>query len=436
MKNYDVLIIGGGLAGYYCALYCKRRDLNIAIVEKSILGGTGIRTGALPVKKLLDSFKNNDIDNKIIKESLIRNWDENLQYLDDKLKDNLKNNGIDIYFGDGEFLDEHRYIVEESILYGENIVIATGTEPSSVEEIKIDNENIITHKDAIDIRNLPESIIILGGNVEGVEFASIYERLGVKVSLVEKEESLLFENDEELVKPIEDNLKKRKVEIIKGNGAQKTYIKGSKVKVVLEDGQVLEGDKVLVTLSRKPSYPKGIDKLNIDKDDFKIKVDENLRTNVKHIYAIGDINGILGLASGAIQQGIAVSDNILYNKPVTMNYNSLPRAVYTLPEMAGAGYQEKDLVQEGIDYIKGYSYFSNTWRGWAKNIEEGFLKVLIDKEGIILGIWMVGENVSEYIGLLGVLLEKNISVEDVKSNLVIHPSLWEALLDAILNAER
>ncbi|HLR33928.1 MAG TPA: NAD(P)/FAD-dependent oxidoreductase [Tissierellales bacterium] len=436
MKNYDVLIIGGGLAGYYCALYCKRRDLNVAIVEKSILGGTGIRTGALPVKKLLDSFKNNDIDNKIIKESLIRNWDENLQYLDDKLKDNLKNNGIDIYFGDGEFLDEHRYIVEESILYGENIVIATGTEPSSVEEIKIDNENIITHKDAIDIRNLPESIIILGGNVEGVEFASIYERLGVKVSLVEKEESLLFENDEELVKPIEDNLKKRKVEIIKGNGAQKTYIKGSKVKVVLEDGQVLEGDKVLVTLSRKPSYPKGIDKLNIDKDDFKIKVYENLRTNVKHIYAIGDINGILGLASGAIQQGIAVSDNILYNKPVTMNYNSLPRAVYTLPEMAGAGYQEKDLVQEGIDYIKGYSYFSNTWRGWAKNIEEGFLKVLIDKEGIILGIWMVGENVSEYIGLLGVLLEKNISVEDVKSNLVIHPSLWEALLDAILNAER
>lgn len=247
---------------------------------------------------------------------------------------------------------------------------------------------------------------------------------------------MLFENDEELVKPIEDNLKKRKVEIIKGNGAKKTYIKGSKVKVVLEDGQVLEGDKVLVTLSRRPSYPKGIDKLNIDKDDFKIKVDENLRTNVKHIYAIGDINGILGLASGAIQQGIAVSDNILYNKPVTMNYNSLPRAVYTLPEMAGAGYQEKDLVQEGIDYIKGYSYFSNTWRGWAKNIEEGFLKVLIDKEGIILGIWMVGENVSEYIGLLGVLLEKNISVEDVKNNLIIHPSLWEALLDAILNAER
>src|SRR5699024_2326791 len=226
----------------------------------------------------------------------------------------------------------------------------------------------------IDITNLTESIIILGGNVEGVEFASIYERLGVKVSLVEKEESLLFENDEELVKHIEDNLKKRKVEIIKGNGAKKTYIKGSKVKVVLEDGQVLEGDKVLVTLSRKPSYPKGIDKLNIDKDDFKIKVYENLRTNVKHIYAIGDINGILGLASGAIQQGIAVSDNILYNKPVTMNYNSLPRAVYTLPEMAGAGYQEKDLVQEGIDYIKGYSYFSNTWRGWAKNIEEGFLK--------------------------------------------------------------
>lgn len=436
MENYDVLIIGGGLAAYYSALSFRKRGLKVALIEKALLGGTGIRTGALPVKKLLDSFKGREKDRESIKLDLIKNWNKDIKSLENKIENDLLTSGVDLYFGDGEFLDEHRYSVGDNILYGKYIIIATGTEPSSIGEIEIDNEKIITHKEAIDLDNIPEKIIILGGNVEGIEFASVYANLGVEVIVVEKEKSVLMGNDEDLVKPIENKLVENKVKIIKGIGAKEAYTDEESVKVVLEDGQVFEGDKVLVTLNRKPNFPKGIERLNILKDKTKIIVDENLRTNIEHIYAIGDINGILGMAHVAIQQGIAVSDHISKNKPVCKHYSSLPRAVYTFPEMAGAGYQEEDLIREGIDYIKGYSYLSNTWRGWAKDIEEGFVKILFHRNGKLLGIWMVGENVSEYIGPLGVLLEKNITVDDIKHNLIIHPTLWESVLDAILNAER
>lgn len=436
MESYDVLIIGGGLAGYYCAISCRKRGLTVAIVEKeTLLGGTGIRTGALPVKKLLDTFKKNRKDKECVKTDIIKNLDSQVKLLCKKLEKDLRSNGVDIYFANGEFLDEHRYSLGEKILYGDYIVIATGTKPSSIEEIKIDGEIIITHKEGINLNNLPESIIILGGNVEGVEFANVYGNLGVEVIVVEKEEALLLGNDEDLVKPIESSLEKLQVNIVKGVGAKKAYIEDNKANIVLENGQILKADQALVTLDREPNFPKGIDKLNILKDEFKIKVDNNLRTNIDHIYAIGDINGILGMAHGAIQQGISVSEHISRKRPILMKYDSLPRAVFTMPEMAGAGYQENELIEKGINYIKGYSYFSDTWRGWSKGIEEGFLKVLLDKDGRVLGIWMVGDDVSEYIGPLGLLLEKNITADDIKNNLIIHPSLWESLLDAILNIE-
>ncbi|MCG4585837.1 FAD-dependent oxidoreductase, partial [Anaerosalibacter bizertensis] len=140
MENYDVLIIGGGLAAYYSALSCRKRGLKVALIEKALLGGTGIRTGALPVKKLLDSFKGREKDRESIKLDLIKNWNKDIKSLENKIENDLLTSGVDLYFGDGEFLDEHRYSVGDNILYGKYIIIATGTEPSSIGEIEIDNE--------------------------------------------------------------------------------------------------------------------------------------------------------------------------------------------------------------------------------------------------------------------------------------------------------
>lgn len=421
-KKYDVLVIGGGLAGYYSSKNLARGGKKVALIEKEKLGGTSLIWGALPVKRALDSFKNG-------KRDIFKTWNEDLSILEEKIRKDLEKNKIDIYYGGGEFLDSRTFIINNITLEGDYIIIATGTNSSTIEGIPIDGEKIITHKDAIDLRPLHEDIIILGGNVEGVEFAALFGEMGKNVVLIEKEEKILLGNDRDLVEPIEKHLLEKNVQIIKGIGAWNAWVDGNRVKVRLEDGSIIDGDNVLTTVLREPNFPKGIEKLNINIDRDKIPVDKNLRTNEDNIFAIGDINGIMSMGHVAIHQGIQVAEYITNRNPVNMNYELLPRAVFTLPEMAGVGKQEWEL--EGLPYRVGYCEFKNTWRGWAKDIENGFVKLIIDDRDTVLGIWMVGENVSEYIGLLSVLMKNRLTVKDIKNNLIIHPTLTEALLEAI-----
>ncbi len=426
-KDYDVIILGGGVAGYYSAKALRQGGRSVALIEKEALGGTALRWGALPVKRALDFFK----ERKGPREALLTSWQEDLRQLNFKLEENLLALGVDLYYGEGELLDAQRVKVGEESLKADYIIIATGTQATSIEGIEINRERIITHKEAIVLKDIPDSIVILGGNVEGVEFASLYAELGVRVTVVEREDKLLLGYDQDLVRPVEERLVEKGVNIIKGKAAQKAYVEDDKVTVLLEDESVIEGDKALVTLLRKPNFPKGIDRLNIDVDKDKIVVDENLRTGEKNIFAIGDINGIMGLANVAINQGLQVAEYILNKKKVSMNYGPLPRAVFTLPEIAGIGKQEEDL--KGFKYKVGYCNFKDTFRGWARGIEEGFVKVLVDEEENILGIWQVGNLVSEYIGIISPLFNKGLKVEDLKNNLIIHPTLTEGILEAILN---
>ena len=405
-KLYDVLILGGGLAGYYSGRTLARGGKTVALVEKETLGGTGLRWGALPVKRVLDSLKRRDM-------GFISTWDKDLDLLGHRIRMNLIAEGVDLYFGDGEFIDSRSYRIGDRVLEGRYIIIATGTRPTSIEGIPVDGRHIITHMEAIDLNPIPESIIILGGNVEGVEFASLYGQMGIGVTLVEEEDVLLMGNDEDLVFPIEDSLRASGVDIIKGNRAKQGWIDDGRVKISLEDGRVIEADKALVTLLREANIPKGMEKLNIGLRGNRIAVDENLATGQGHVFAIGDINGIMEMGHVAIYQGIQVARHILYDLPIDITYKELPRAIFTLPEMAGVGKQEWELKRP---YRVGYSYFKDSWRGWAKGIEDGFVKIIVDKSGLILGIWMVGRDVSEYIGLLGVLIHKKVTIADIKSN--------------------
>lgn len=426
-REYDVIILGGGVAGYYGAKVLSKGGKKVALVERDSLGGTAIRWGALPVKRVLDYFKRSLGS----KEELLKRWEDNLDELDRRLKKNIADLNVDLYHGEGEFIDCHTIRVGEKQLRGDYIIIATGTEATSIDGISIDRERIITHREAIGLKELPESIVILGGNVEGIEFASLYLELGAKVTLVEKEDKLLLGYDEDLVEPIEKRLLAKGVNIIKGKAAKEAYIEGNKVKVLLEDGSQIYGEKVLATLLRRPNFPNGIDRLNIEVDKDKIIVDKNLRTKEENIFAIGDINGIMGLGNVAINQGLQVAEYILNKRKVDMNYASLPRAVFTLPEIAGIGKQEEEL--RGIKYRIGYCKLKDTWRGWSRDIDEGFVKVIVDEGQKILGIWMVGDLVSEYIGLLSPLFNRSLTVDDVKRSLIIHPTLAEGILEAILN---
>lgn len=438
-KKYDVVIIGGGIAGYYSAMALRKGGKTVALIEKHSLGGTALRWGALPVKKALDSFKNiknncDEIEN--IKETLINKWNEDLNILDTKIKKDLTEEEVDIYIGNGEFLDSTTFRLEDKILEAKYFIIATGTEPHSIKEIPVDGVNIITHKEAIDLTNLPKNIIILGGNVEGIEFAALFSEIGVDVTIVEKEDSILYENDRDLVEPIETHLVSNGVNIIKGVGAKSAKVSTEGVEILLDNGDIISAEKALVTFMRKPNFPLGIENTNIRTNKNNIIVYENLLTDEKNIFAIGDINGILGMAHVAIQQGLSVADYILKNISIDISHHILPRAIFTLPEMAGVGKQEWELKEHNIPYKIGIALFKDSWRGWAKNIDYGFVKVILDEENKILGLWMIGENVSEYIGLIGSMIKEGKTADDLLSNLIIHPSLGESIREALLQGKK
>lgn len=436
-KKYDAVVIGGGVAGYYCARTLKNGGKSVALIEKELVGGTALITGALPVKKILDSFKNDEKDKEKIqniREELLNNWDLELDNLKNKIQLNLLEIGVDIYYGDGKFLDSKRYKINEKVLEAEYFIIATGTQPKSTIDIKIDKRNIISHKEVTNLKDIPKKVTILGGNVEGVELAALYIELGIDVTIIEMEEHILPENDRDLVDPIENYLKLKGVKIIKGIKAEKVEYIDKDINIILENGQKIFCNKAINTLFREPSFPKGIENTKIRIEPNRILVKENLKTHEKNIFAIGDINGILGMGHAAIQQGLSVAYYILNDVGIDIDYKILPRAIFTIPEMAGVGRQECELKENNISYKVGKYCFQDTWRGWS-NKEEGFVKVLMDKNNVLLGIWMVGKNVSEYIGLLAILIKERKTAEDILSNLIIHPSLNEAILEAVIDGK-
>ncbi len=438
-KKYDVIVLGGGIAGYESAKALSRGGKNVGLIEKDLLGGVALRWGALPIKKILDRFKNIDRSDKNhvekLKENLISSWDEDLKILDEKIKKDLLDEKVDIYFGDGEFIDPNTFQIQGKRLKADYFIIATGTEADGLEGIPLDGKRVISHKEAIDLNNLSKDLIILGGSVEGVEIAGFYAELGLRVILVEKEENILYDNDQDLVYPIESYLLSKNVKIIKGLGAKSMNLLEDGVEIILENNEKIVGERVLLALKRKPNFPRGIENTRIQTDGEKILVGENFESHEKNIFAIGDINGILEMAHVARQQGLGVADYILKKKPIKASYEILPRAVFTIPEMAGLGKQEWELKEEGISYKVGLAYFKDSWRAWAKGIESGFVKSLISEENIILGIWMLGENVSEYIGLYSSIIKDEKSVDEVLSNLIIHPSLAEVLGESLLKGK-
>ncbi|NLB91780.1 MAG: NAD(P)/FAD-dependent oxidoreductase, partial [Clostridiales bacterium] len=278
------------------------------------------------------------------------------------------------------------------------------------------------------------ALAILGGEVEGVELACLFSLLGYEVTLLEKEEEILPGNDADLVLPIRKALENQKVKIVTGVEVTQLQEADQGIQLHLSTGEKFYAPQVLLALGRKTNVPQGFEMLGIEIKDGFICVDEQFQTNLSHIYAIGDINGVHGMAHVALDQGRRTAKKILGERLTKPDYAFVPRAVFTLPELAGVGYQEMDCVKEGIPYKTGVAQLTHSYRGWSLQVEDSFVKVIVGEENQVLGMWFVGDMVSEMMGFAHYFISRKIRAEELIATLTIVPSLSQTAVKALEEA--
>lgn len=460
MNQYDVVVIGSGPGGYVAAIRCAQLGMKTAIIEKySTLGGTCLNVGCIPSKALLDSshhyedavkhFEEHGIEipgevkinlEQMIarKQGVVDQTTKGIQFLMDK-------NKIDVYEGLGSFMDATHVEIEKNdgkkeTLEAKNIIIATGSKPSSLPFIKIDKERIITSTEALKLKEIPKHMIVIGGGVIGLELGQVYKRLGAEVTVIEFMDRIIPGMDGALSKELTKVMKKQKVKFALSHKVKSVERKGDKITVKADDKKgeevVFEGDYCLVSVGRKP-YTDGlnVEAAGVKLDDRgRVEVDGHLKTNVDNIYAIGDVVKGAMLAHKAEEEGTLVAEQLAGQKP-HIDYNLIPGVVYTWPEVAAVGKTEEELKEAGIEYKVGQFPMRALGRARASTDIDGFVKILADKKtDEVLGVHMIGARCADLITEAVTAMEFRASAEDIARMSHAHPTYAEAVKEAALAA--
>ncbi|MGV2450634.1 UNVERIFIED_CONTAM: dihydrolipoyl dehydrogenase [Ralstonia mannitolilytica] len=458
MDHYDIAVIGSGPGGYVAAIRSAQLGYKTVIIEKyDTLGGTCTNVGCIPTKALLDSTHHyseaqHQFNEHGIKLNRIElDFSQMYRRKADVVSKNtggldflMNKNNITRLQGTAGFINNSTIRIvntsEVKEITARNYIIATGSKPSTIPGVEIDKKRIITSTEALSLKEKPESMVIIGGGVIGVEMASIFNRIGTKVTILEYADHLIAAMDHELGKSLQKILKKGGIDIRLNHAVYKTENTGSAAKVFFKDNNGTEGeleaDYVLVAVGRSP-YVKGLDLENtdvqLDERGF-IKVDENSRTFSSNIYAIGDVIGGAMLAHKAEEEGVFVIETINGQKR-HIHYNRIPSVVYTWPEVASVGYTEEYLKQNNIAYNVGKFPFSASARARASMDMEGFAKVLVDpKYGEVLGVHIIGARAADLIAQGVIAQEYEVTAEDMFRISYAHPTYSETLKEAYLIA--
>ena len=460
MEKFDVCIIGGGPAGYVSALKCAINGLSAAIIEKERFGGTCLNRGCIPTKVLYSKAKYlkrlKEPERGFSVSGFNFNFDEIINYKDEVVSSLtggveklLKARKVNIFYGTGKIVGKKGTAFQVEInskddltseISADKVIVATGSVPLMIPAFNIDHKNIITSDEALSLRTIPGSLIIIGAGVIGCEFANIFSEFGSEVRMIELLPTILSTEDKEISKFIQKNFKSRNIDIMTGAEVAGIKASGSNGKtgaeVELKTGERLEAEKVLVSIGRKLNTAGlGLEETGVKLDNRgKIETDAHNETNIKGIYACGDITDGPMLAHKASYDGIIAADNIA-GIIKEKDYAVLPWSVYTNPAIGTVGLKEGDAGLSELKYSVGRFSYAASGMALAMEEPEGFLKVIADeKSKKILGATGIGADIPELIAEIASYMHFGGTVFDIESTIHSHPTLSEIVPESALDS--
>lgn len=451
--KYDLLIIGSGPGGYVAAIRASQLGMKVGVVERTELGGICLNWGCIPTKSLLksvevyNSFKHAQdygisVTGEILPEfekiitrsrDVANGMSKGIQFL-------FKKNQIEHITGVGKLIGNGDVEVntgkgKKDKYSADHIILATGARSKELPNLNIDGKKIIGYREAMNLKKIPESMVVVGSGAIGSEFAYFYQSLGCQVTLVEFLPSIVPLEDQEVSKQLERSFKKMGMKIMTGSTVESAEVKGQLCKVKIKTTKGIEERDVELVLSAVGITPNiegiGIEELGIDLEEGKVKIDEYYRTNVHGVYAIGDIVHGQALAHVASAEGIICVEKIKGQTPEPMNYENIPACTYTHPEVASVGLTENAAKEAGYEIKVGKFPFTASGKANASGQKDGFVKLVFDaKYGELLGAHMIGANVTEMIAEIVVARKLETTGHEIIKSVHPHPTMSEAVMEA------
>lgn len=446
--EYDMVVVGGGPAGYYAAIRGAQLGGKIAIVEKSEFGGTCLNKGCIPTKtylknaEILDGLKiaagrginlastnyTIDMDKTVdFKNSVVKTLTGGVQGL-------LKANKVTIFNGLGQVNPDKTVTIGSQTIKGRSIVLATGSKVSRINIPGIDSKLVLTSDDILDLREIPKTLTVMGGGVVGVELGLVYASYGTEVTVVEMADRIIPGMDREVSIELQKVLSKKGMKFLTSVGVSEIIEANNQLTIKLNDGSEIVSEKALLSIGRVPQLA-GLENLNLEMERGRIKVNAYQETSIPGIYAPGDVNGTKMLAHAAYRMGEVAAENAIKGNHHKAKLDFTPAAVYTHPEIAMVGLTEDQAREQyGNDILIGKCSFAGNGRAIASNEAHGFVKVIADKKyHEILGVHIIGPVAAEMINEAATIMESELTVDDVVASIHGHPTFSEVMYEAFLD---